>query len=95
MCELESLKDEFNVIALTEVFLKNKFVDIEEQLNSFNLKDFKIYCNSNPRRGVCLYVKENISSKQLHFESCKNQSCEVCLVEISISNEKFFYWCFL
>ena len=89
MSELELLHDKFDVIILTEVLLKNNCIDIAEQLNSFKLKNYKMYNNADPRRGICVFVKDNLTSKVVFSESCKFQSCESCLIELVISGEKF------
>ena len=48
-----------------------------------------MYNNLELRRGVIIFVKESLSSKCVSVEACNSKSCEICFVEVCISNCKY------
>ena len=87
--ELQVNKDKYDVLILTEVLSKNNTLNKEDQLHELKINDFNMYNNSNLRRGVSIYVRDNLICKQINIDSCLTDSAECCFLEINKNGTKF------
>lgn len=84
---LLSLKNTFDIIALSETWLKDS-----QDIKQFNMDGFTIY--SNPRKhkcggGVAIYVNENFDCNlNVDLTSCIENCMESIAVEIKLSRDK-------